>query len=115
MMLGPAIQGQADKLRLLLVNELLDRGSSLLVDLKDSVKNRKYFSHDHQYLSKQTSVVEVRAKAERGIQDPAAICATGKACVKRLQSYSWTRTRSPGISDPSFEHYQFLPFLSISL
>ena len=70
MMLGPAIQGQADKLRLLLVNELLDRGSSLLVDLKDSVKNRKYFSHDHQYLSKQTSVVEVRAKAERGIQDP---------------------------------------------
>ena len=45
----------------------------------------------------------------------AAICATGKACVKRLQSYSWTRTKSPGISDQSFEHYQFLPFLSISL
>ena len=41
MMHGPAIEGHADKLRLLLVNELLDGGSALLVDLEDPVKNRE--------------------------------------------------------------------------
>lgn len=38
MVYRPSIQGQADELRPLVVDELLNLCSALLVDLKDSVK-----------------------------------------------------------------------------
>ena len=51
MVYRPSIQGQADELRPLVGDELLDLRSALFVDLKDSVEKIYQHSH-HQYLSK---------------------------------------------------------------